>query len=497
MSRFSWTDKINRKLRQRFQDWLHDSSGNAEQLDALEALLEQLATEDPDWPPSAEQARAVEKKVDYLEHALNPDNVEQQTRLQAARDRWQAILNGPEDRRLARMEADLTALQAAMDADRSEQSSILEALTRIEQALAESEPRTAEQTQRKSTIQRRLGKLLLAASGAAGSALLGAAVQEEGVWQEIKQVVQVLVDGVDEVQASEIPLKAQPSTRQPAPQARPELRPPSGTETPVPREISVDSGPPELIRIPAGYFLMGEDPAQRKHLSTYRIARTPTMVAQFAAFVQATGYRTTAEKRNDSWTWRTPRGSGTSVAAKSDHPVTCVSWDDAVAYCKWLSRKTGRTYRLPTIAQWEKAARGTDGRTYPWGNWPPNDLLCNFDRNVDDTTPVGRYPNGVSPYGCWDMAGNVWEWTSDKHSDGRYYAKGGAWYSSADYVKASGSAVRSDLRYGLTTTAGFELLSPPSSPGYYNGFRVERIICCRTTGCVVLGKFVRSRLNPF
>ncbi len=301
MPRSSWTDRINRQLRQRFQDRLHDSSGNAEQLNALEALLEQLAAEDPDWPPSAEQVRAVEKKIDYLDHALNPDNAEQQTRLQAARDRWQAILNVPEDRRLARIEADLAALQAAMDADRSEQSAILEALTRIEQALAESEPRTAEQTQRKSTIQQRLGKLLLAAFGAAGSALLGAAVQEEGVWQEIKQVVQVLVDGVDEVQASESLPKAQPSTRQPAPQARPEPQPPSGTETPVPRDISVDSELPELIRIPAGYFLMGEDPAQRKHLPTYHIAKTPTTVAQFAAFVQATGYQTTAEKEESSY----------------------------------------------------------------------------------------------------------------------------------------------------------------------------------------------------
>ncbi len=95
MSRSSWTDKINQLIRQRFQDRLHDSSGNAEQLNALEALLEQLAAEDPDWPPSAEQARAVEKKVDYLEHALNPGNAEQQTRLQAARDRWQAILDAP------------------------------------------------------------------------------------------------------------------------------------------------------------------------------------------------------------------------------------------------------------------------------------------------------------------------------------------------------------------------------------------------------------------
>ncbi len=148
------------------------------------------------------------------------------------------------------------------------------------------------------------------------------------------------------------------------------------------------------------------------------------------------------------------------MAAKSDHPVTQVSWDDAVAYCEWLSRTTGRSYRLPTRAEWEKAARGSDGRSYPWGNWPPNNQLCNFDHNVDDTTPVGRYPNGVSPYGCWDMAGNVWEWTGDKDSDGWYWVKGGSWYSDARDVKASGSAGRYDLwcRYNF---GGFRVVVAP------------------------------------
>jgi predicted nuclease with TOPRIM domain len=210
MPRSSWTDKINRQLRQRFQDWLHDSSGNVERLNALEALLEQLAAADPDWPPSAEQARAVEKQVDHLDHALNPDNVEQQTRLRAACDRWQTILNAPENRRLARIEADLEELKTAMDAGHSEQVTVLEKLTRIEHLLGESEPRNDEQIERKSAIQQRLGKLLLAAGGAAGSALLGAAVQEEGGWQEIKQVVQALVDGVDEVRASERSPGAEP-----------------------------------------------------------------------------------------------------------------------------------------------------------------------------------------------------------------------------------------------------------------------------------------------
>ena len=109
-----------------------------------------------------------------------------------------------------------------------------------------------------------------------------------------------------------------------------------------------------------------------------------------------------------------------------NHPVTHVSWHDAVAFCEWLTKATGRAFRLPSEAEWEKAARGGDGRIYPWGNEAPDESRCNFNMNVKDTTPVGQYsPAGDSPYGCVDMAGNVWEWTrslwgkdSDKPSSG-------------------------------------------------------------------------------
>jgi formylglycine-generating enzyme required for sulfatase activity len=88
-------------------------------------------------------------------------------------------------------------------------------------------------------------------------------------------------------------------------------------------------------------------------------------------------------------------------------------WEDANAYCVWAGRS------LPTEAQWEKAAKGTDGRIFPWGDENPNETLLNYNRNVGETTRVGSYEDGKSPYGAYDMAGNVWEWVADKYN--KYY----------------------------------------------------------------------------
>jgi formylglycine-generating enzyme required for sulfatase activity len=175
-----------------------------------------------------------------------------------------------------------------------------------------------------------------------------------------------------------------------------------------------------------------ELPKHRLELPVFLIARTPVTVAQFAQFVATTGYRTTAEQQGSTngWTgtqyedikgafWRQPRGPGSDVAAKQDHPVTCVSWVDAIEFCQWATAVYGAAgqplvVRLPSEAEWEKAARGTDGRIYPWGNQKPDQNRCNFNLHIGDTTPVQKYASYTSPYGIVDMVGNVWEWTSTK-----------------------------------------------------------------------------------
>jgi formylglycine-generating enzyme required for sulfatase activity len=179
-----------------------------------------------------------------------------------------------------------------------------------------------------------------------------------------------------------------------------------------------------FVKIPAGEFIMGsakkidkeayddEEPQHRVKLPEYYIARYPVTVAQFAAFVDRTGYdKANPTYRNDSPT----------------RPVRNVTWRDAIAYCEWLDQtlrartdlpvelqsKLAQGWRiaLPSEAEWEKAARGVDGRIYPWGkDYDPKRANIS-DTGIDDTSAVGCFPGGVSPYGVLDLIGNVWEWT--------------------------------------------------------------------------------------
>lgn len=221
-----------------------------------------------------------------------------------------------------------------------------------------------------------------------------------------------------------------------------------------------------LARVPAGDFLMGGPSARpakgqeqvwreslgRSYLPEYFIAIYPVTVAEYAAFAAAT-HRPAMPWANKFYAfdmkgwdefdvitrldrnWRHPFGEGSSVIGKEQHPVSVVNWHDAVAFCRWASERTGQHVRLPTAAEWQKASRGRDGRPYPWGDAPePNSRFCNCLPPISragpapqgDTTPVGGYsPRGDSPYGCADMLGNVWEWTSSS-VDGGYVVDHGA-----------------------------------------------------------------------
>ncbi|MDP3768234.1 MAG: formylglycine-generating enzyme family protein, partial [Dehalococcoidia bacterium] len=195
-----------------------------------------------------------------------------------------------------------------------------------------------------------------------------------------------------------------------------------------------------MVLVPAGEFWMGskdydrEKPRHRVHLDAFSIDKYEVTNALYGRFIQATGRAAPSYWNDSKWNG-------------SSQPVVGVTWHDADAYCKWAGK------RLPSEAEWEKAARGTDGRKYPWGDqWDVS--KANADNELGKTAAVGSYPGGASPYGAQDMAGNVWEWVADWY-DKDYYKqspernprgpdsgqyrvlRGGSWHDAPYYLRTA------------------------------------------------------------
>ena len=231
---------------------------------------------------------------------------------------------------------------------------------------------------------------------------------------------------------------------------------------------SPEDNRPGMVRISGGSFLMGggnnenNSTEHRIILAPYFLDRMPVTNAQYQKFVHQTGHRVPFIKAAwaKPYNWR----MGSYPRGKADFPVLLVNWFDAQAYAEWSEK------RLPTEAEWERAARGLDGRTFPWGEQPDTDR-GNFKRTHEGPVATGLYPSGISPAGCLDLVGNHWEWCADWY-DPNYYAssprknpqgpsrgtqrilRGGAWDSTDE-------AIRSDFRFHAS----------PHQAHFYLGFR--------------------------
>lgn len=236
--------------------------------------------------------------------------------------------------------------------------------------------------------------------------------------------------------------------------------------------------PPETVLIPGGSFVMGDaagepdEVPEQVTVKPFRLMRFEVTNDQFAAFIAATRHITDVERQGsgyvwtDKWrpvtgvSWKQPHAPDDSLAGRGNHPVVQVSQRDAAAWCRWAGM------RLPSEAEWEFAARGSDGRRYPWGNQPPQQskpfranfgtvACCAPDRSdgYERTAPIGRYAQGISPFGIADMAGNVWEWTSTKHpGNPRWIAiRGGGWGNNP-------WCLRSAYRHGNPPDIGLDMV---------------------------------------
>lgn len=239
-----------------------------------------------------------------------------------------------------------------------------------------------------------------------------------------------------------------------------------------------------MLYVPAGNFIMGSDkddylakinefPQHQIYLDAFWIDQTEVTNAMFAAFLNEAG-----NQEVDGKTWLNLRVTDPKIvqeegllqpqAGFENHPVVNVTWYGAQAYCEWAGR------RLPTEAEWEKAARGTEGSLYPWGDNDPTCELTNYDSGdclLRHSMPVGSYPNGKSPYGALDMSGNVWEMVFD------YYAAD--YYTNSPEKNPTGPIIGESytVRGGSFFAHSFDVRparraeSPPASSGPYIGFR--------------------------
>ncbi len=199
------------------------------------------------------------------------------------------------------------------------------------------------------------------------------------------------------------------------------------------------SDPVDMVKIPKGPFLYGDEKTRETIDHDYWIDRYPVTNEKYRAFIKADGYENQAYWSSKGWKWKT----GESVTSpefwndeqrnKPDHPVVGVSYYEAEAYAKWAGK------RLPTEQEWEKAARGEDGRQYPWGEEFDKARCNSYESGIGHTTPVTQYPNGVSPYGCYDMVGNVWEWSADWYDEksGQRVIRGGSWNYIPEFLRVS------------------------------------------------------------
>jgi formylglycine-generating enzyme required for sulfatase activity len=250
--------------------------------------------------------------------------------------------------------------------------------------------------------------------------------------------------------------------------------------TVVLRSASAQEASPfaEMVQIPGGSFIMGRDdgpanerPAHQMFLPTFYIDRNMVTVGEFTTFVQAKGptgphgemYLDVHDPDN-----RIHQQDGVWIPDKGSelHPVGEVSWFGALAYCQW------RQKRLPSEAEWEKAARGTDGRLYPWGNDAPRPDLAFFGGFRGQTVPIGLYPKGASPYGVLDMAGQTWEWTTSLYKPYPYDAQDGREDLTVAASRVARGGSSSSPPEGLTSTSREIISAIRQTTGHaYIGFR--------------------------